>query len=132
VDMELRDQNKKMGITRLINSFKYSFQGLVYAYTKEQSMTIHLSITLGAVAAGLFFNISIMEWLFILLLIGLVVATELINTSIEATIDLISPSIHPLAKIAKDTASAAVFALSTVAFVGGILIFVPKIIDKFF
>jgi diacylglycerol kinase len=131
MNMELRDQNKKMGITRLINSFKYSFQGLVYAYTKEQSMSVHLSLTFGAIIAGLYFHISIMEWLFVLLLIGLIVATELINTSIEATIDLISPSIHPLAKIAKDTASAAVFALSTVAFVGGILIFLPKIIDKF-
>ena len=132
MDMDLRDQNKKMGIKRLFNSFKYSFQGLVYAYSKEQSMTIHLTITIFAVAAGVYFSISLIEWLFILLLIGLIVGTELINTSIEATIDLISPSIHPLAKIAKDTASAAVFALSTVAFVGGILIFLPKIIDKFF
>jgi len=132
MNMELRKKNKKMGIQRLINSFKYSFEGLVYAYAHEQSMIIHISATILALFGGLYFNVSILEWLFLLLLIGLIVGIELLNTSIEATIDLISPNINPLAKIAKDTASAAVCVLSIVAFAGGIIIFLPKIIEKFF
>ena len=61
--------------------------------------------------------------------IGIIMATELINTSIEATIDLISPEYNLLAKIAKDTASAAVFVFSVVAATGGLIIFIPKIIS---
>ena len=67
----------------------------------------------------------------IFILFGLVMATELINTSIEAVVDLTCPKIHPLAKIAKDTASAAVFVFSVVAAISGLLIFVPKIIALF-
>ncbi len=132
MDMELRNKGKKLGIQRLINSFKYSFDGLAYAYTHEQSMVIHISATIGVIFLGYYFKVSTMEWLFLFLLIGLVVGIELLNTSIEATIDLVSPSIHPLAKIAKDTASAAVFALTVVTVISGLIIFAPKIIEKFF
>ena len=94
-------------------------------------MTI-ITVTTIVVIGGLYFEVSVIEWLFLFLLIGLIVGVELINTSIEATIDLMSPQTHPLAKIAKDTASAAVFILSTVAFVGGCIVFIPKIIERFF
>jgi diacylglycerol kinase len=132
MDMELHDKNKQRGLTRLKNSFKYSFSGLKYAYSKEQNMAIHLLVTILVIVAGVFFKISYVEWFFVIIIIGLVLATELINTAIEATIDLVSPKIHPLAKIAKDTASAAVFIFALVASIGGLLIFVPKIIERFF
>ena len=124
--------NKNMSFRRLLNSFKFSFDGLIYAYTNEQSMFIHISITLVTVLGGIYFDISRMEWLFVMMMIGLVVAAELINTAIEATIDLLTDKFHPLAKIAKDTGSAAVLALSTVAFVGAAIIFIPCIITKWF
>ncbi|MGI6325307.1 MAG: diacylglycerol kinase [Bacilli bacterium] len=132
MDMESRNNSKKKSIRRLINAFKYSIDGLKYAYKYEQSMTIHITVTTIVVIGGLYFEVSVIEWLFLFLLIGLIVGVELINTSIEATIDLMSPQTHPLAKIAKDTASAAVFILSTVAFVGGCIVFIPKIIERFF
>ena len=56
------------------------------------------------------------------------IATELINTSIEATIDLITDKVHPLAKIAKDTAAAAVLIFGFTAIIIAIIIFVPKIL----
>ena len=52
---------------------------------------------------------------------------EMINTSIEATIDLVTNQIHPLAKIAKDTASSATLVLCIVSLIGGCIIFIPKI-----
>jgi diacylglycerol kinase (ATP) len=59
----------------------------------------------------------------------LVLGTELINTAIEATIDLVSPDYHPLAKVAKDTASASVFVYSLVAFIIGCMIFIPRLVE---
>ena len=77
------------------------------------------------------FKISYLEWISIFLIIGLVIATELINTSIEATIDLITDQINPLAKVAKDTAAAAVLIFGFTAIIIGIIIFLPKIINMF-
>jgi diacylglycerol kinase len=80
------------------------------------------------IAGGIFFNITFLEWFFVLIAIGLVLGTELLNTAIEATIDLTCPKLDPLAKIAKDTASASVFVYSVIAFIIGCLIFLPKVI----
>ncbi|MFA5409418.1 MAG: diacylglycerol kinase family protein [Bacilli bacterium] len=129
MDMELRDKKKKLGIIRFFNSFKYSFSGLAYAVRQEQSVLVMLICLILTLVFGLLFNISLLEWFFILVCIGLVLGTELLNTAIEATIDLLSPSFHPLAKIAKDTASAAVFVYSLIAFIIGCIVFIPRIID---
>jgi len=119
---------KVRGFKRFLRSFKYSYDGLKYAYVNEQSLTIHITVAIIVVIAGITLQISQIQWLFILMCIGIIMATELINTSIEATIDLISPEINALAKIAKDTASAAVFVFSIVAATGGIIIFLPKLL----
>ncbi|HHT38819.1 MAG TPA: diacylglycerol kinase family protein [Mollicutes bacterium] len=129
MNLESQGRRKKLGIKRFINSFKYSFDGLAYAIKNEQSILIMVIFLITVILGGWFFNITLLEWFIILFAIGLVLGTELLNTSIEATIDLISPKIHPLAKIAKDTASASVFVYSTIAFIIGCLIFVPKIIE---
>ena len=126
-----RDKLKKKGIHRLINSFKYAFEGIIYAFKYEQNITIHFIAMIIAVAFGIIFSISFTEWLVITLIIGLVIATELINTSIEATIDLITDQTHPLAKIAKDTAAGAVLVFGITALIIAVLIFVPKIINLF-
>lgn len=126
-----RDEIKKRGFKRFIKSFGYSIDGLKYAYKYEQSMTIHFTMVIFVIAAGFFLKISLFEWLICFMLMGLVMATELINSSIEAVVDLTCPEIHPLAKIAKDTASAAVFVFSVVAAISGLIIFIPKIIALF-
>lgn len=129
MDMELRKKTKKHGIKRFFNSFKYSFEGLIYAFKYEQSMTIHILACIAVIVCGILLKISYIEWLICLILFGLVMATELLNTSIEAVVDLISPQKHPLAKIAKDTASASVFVFSMVALISGLMIFIPKILN---
>ena len=123
-----RDKLKQRGIKRLIKSFSYALDGLKYAFKYEQNLTVHLFATILVIIAGIFFKISVTEWLVLALIIGLVIATELINTSIEATIDLITDQINPLAKVAKDTAAAAVLIFGLTAIIIGVIIFVPKII----
>ena len=126
-----RDRLKQKGIKRFLKSFGYSVEGLKYAYKYEQSFTIHFFLTIGAIALGLILKISITEWLVITVLIGLIMAAELINTSIEAVVDLTTNKIHPLAKIAKDTASAAVFMLCLSAIATALFVFLPKILSLF-
>ncbi len=126
-----RDKIKIRGKKRLINSFKYAFQGLKYAFNYEQNILVHFFATVIVIILGILFKVSSTEWLVIFLIIGLVIATELINTSIEATIDLITDEVNPLAKIAKDTAAAAVLVFGITALAIAIVIFVPKIILLF-
>lgn len=123
-----RDDLKKKGINRLVKSFTYAFDGLKYAFKYEQNILVHTLATILVIIAGIFFKISLTEWLVLALIIGLVIATELINTSIEATIDLITKEVHPLAKVAKDTAAAAVLVFGLTAIVIGCIIFLPKIL----
>ena len=69
------------------------------------------------------------EWLLCIVLIGLVIATELINTAIEAVVDLACPEVHPLAKTAKDTAAAAVLVFAMTSLICGLFLFVPKLLE---
>ncbi len=130
--MVSRDEIKKKGLRRFFLSFKYSIAGLKIAYRDEQSMWIHLGATTLAVIGGFWLNISPMEWLIVVILITLVLGAELINTAIEAVVDLASPEYHELAKYAKDLASASVFIYSMLSLVGGGIIFIPKIIAVLF
>ena len=129
--MKLKSQDKVIkprGFKRFINSFKYSFEGLVYAYRNEQSLFIHVCMTILVIILGLLLKLERYEWLFLFIIIGLILSTELMNTAIETTIDLMCKEFNITAKLAKDTASASVFVLAIIAVVGGIYIFLPKIL----
>mgnify|MGYP001390795424 CR=1 FL=1 len=108
-------------------SFKYAFEGIVSAFKKERNLKIHFGIAVVVMILGVF-KLHKLEWLILILTIGIMIVLELINTSIERTIDLITEDYHPLAKQAKDIAAAAclVFAICTVII--GLIIFLPKII----
>ena len=126
-----RISRKQRGFKRLIKSFKYAADGFMYTLKNEQNLIIHICAAALAIIFGLIFRISVTEWLFILVMIGLVFCAEHVNTSIEALVDLVSPEKHPLAKIAKDTAATAVLCLCVFAFIGGLIIFIPKIFGIF-
>lgn len=119
----------KIDEKRLINSFAYAFEGIKQAYLGEQNLRIHTFIAILVIIFGFFLRISYIEWLVCLLLIGLVIMAEFINTAIEYVVDLASPKIHPLAKAAKDTASAGVLMMAIISATIGLVIFVPKLID---
>ena len=129
MDSVSRDKLKKRSLKRLLKSFKYAAEGIKYAFIYEQNIIVHTIIATLVIILGISLKISHFEWLICFILFGLVVATELINTSIEAMMDLICPKKDPLAKIAKDTASGAVLVFASVAAISGLIIFVPKIID---
>ena len=124
-----RDEIKKRGFGRFLNSFKYSIDGLVYTYKFEQSMIIHCFATICVIAVNIIFHVSAWEWLLTLVCIGMVLAAELINTAVEAVVDMITLEEHPLAKIAKDCTSAATFVLAMMALAIGVVIYVPHFIE---
>ncbi len=129
MDSVSRDKLKEKGFKRLIKSFKYATEGIIYAFKFEQNIIVHTIVMILAIILGIVLKISYFEWLICLILFGLVIATEMINTSIEAVVDLACPKIDPLAKIAKDTASGAVLVFALTAAISGLIIFVPKIME---
>ena len=113
----------------LWKSFQYALEGFQSALSSERNLMIHLLVMIFIIICGFLFEITVSEWMICIVLFGIVISAELMNTAIESTVDLCSPEINPKAKIAKDTAAAAVFVLAFFSCVIGLLIFVPKIYD---
>ncbi len=124
-----RDSVKVYGVSRFFKSIKYSIDGLFYAYQYEQSFWIHGLATFLCVLLGIIFKIKLSEWAIIFIALGSILALELINTAIEAAVDLTTSKIHPLAKIAKDCGSAASFVMSIVSLVISLFVFGPYLKD---
>lgn len=110
----------------LKKSFGYAFEGIATCIKKERNMKIHCVFAVLVVLAGMILGLSVTEWCICLILFGLVMALELVNTSIEAVVDLVTEERKPLAKIAKDTAAGAVLIAAIMAAIVGCIIFVPK------
>ena len=121
-----QNEHKQMGFKRFLLSFKYSFEGLAYAYKNEQSLFLHAVGSLFAILFGIILQISFNQWAIILISLIVVLAVELLNTAIEATVDLITFEKNPLAKIAKDCGSAAAFVSSVAAITICLFIYIPK------
>lgn len=132
-DKKLPKRNKDKGsvLERYYKSFLHAIDGIIYAAKYEHNIIIIICATILVVVLSFIFKINTYEWLFVILICFLIAAMEMINTAIEATIDLITTEVNPLAKIAKDTASSATLLLCISAFIGGLLIFIPKIIALF-
>lgn len=123
------EYTNKLDAKRLGRSFKAAFEGIYSTYKKEQNIKIHTMISFVVILGGFIFKINYIEWLVCLVLIGFVMMAEFFNTAIEYVVDLASPDIHPLAKAAKDTASAGVLMMAIISALIGCVIFMPKIIN---
>ena len=106
-------------------------KGLIYAYKYEQSMLIHVFLTIVAVVMNILLKVTGVEWGITILILGVVLSSELINTAIEAAVDLVTLEIHPLAKIAKDCGSAATFVVTMLGIVICIIIYFPYFLKLF-
>lgn len=111
---------------RLKNS-NHAWRGF-FVLLKTSPNTLWLGLFgLLAIYLGFILKISSVEWVLILLTIGLVLVTEAINTAIEIDIDLTSPEYHPYARDTKDVAAGAVLISTFIASIVGLIIFLPKI-----
>lgn len=116
----------------LIDSFKYAFEGISYCLKTQRNMRIHTVSGILVFIAGLYFDVTRLELAILVMVSSTVVVAEMINTAIESAIDLYSRQRHPLAKIAKDVAAAAVLVSAISAAIVGLLILGPPFFDWLF
>ena len=121
---------KKQKKDPLYKSFGYAFAGIFAVVTKERNMKIHCAAVVCVMIAWLVFHISPIEWCICLTLFGLVMALEMVNTAVEAVVDLVTEERKPLAKLAKDAAAGAVLIAAIMAAIAGMIIFIPKLLES--
>lgn len=114
---------------RHVISFKHALDGIVYTLRTQPNFQVHVFFAVLAIIAGLFFRINQSEWSIIVFVIGLVLVTEMINTSIESVVDLHTQKFHELAKVAKDVSAGMVLVTAVVAIITGLLIFIPHLLS---
>lgn len=128
--MDLRENNSKnrWKNRELMSSLDFAVSGLKTTFKEERNMRKHAVSAILVILAGLVFQVSVTEWLFLLLSISLVIAFEIVNSAIENVVDLASDyHFSMLAKNAKDMAAGAVLFVSGFALLTGLIVFVPKI-----
>lgn len=120
----MNDNKRGIGLSFAIN-------GLKNVFVNERNFKIHLLMGLIVMLISIYLKLSYIEWVMIILVIGLVLITEIINSAIEKLIDYVKPEIHPTAKVIKDTMAGAVLISAIVSILVGTMIFIPKLITLF-
>lgn len=112
----------------LLESFNFAIEGIVQATKNERNLKIHFFVALGILGLCFLVGVSTLELAIVIMMCGMVISAELINTSIEAVIDLYcGERRHPLAKLAKDVAAGGVFVSAITATLVGFIIFYDDI-----
>jgi diacylglycerol kinase len=112
----------------LPDSFAAAWAGLAHAARTQRNMRIHIGLAVAVAAAAWVCSVSRWEASVLTIAVALVLVMELLNTSLEAAIDLCSPQRHPLARIAKDSAAAAVLVAAGASVIVGLVVFVPHLL----
>ena len=112
----------------VISSFKYAFQGMFSALKTERNLKKHVTIMMLVIIAGIVLKISKIEWIICIILFGLVIGGEMLNSAIETVVDIAMPDINSKAKFAKDAAAGAVLVFAIASAIIGFMIFGPKLI----
>jgi len=113
---------------RIAKSFVYAMSGIAQTVKTQRNMKIHLAFTMLAIVLGFLLRLDYLEWAVILILAGLVLAFECLNTAFEAIVDRYSSEPNPLSRIAKDTAAGAVLITAILAFVAGMIIYINALL----
>lgn len=104
-------------------SFLFAIQGFRYTVRTERNIKVMLGAAAFVICAGFVVGLDPLSWAIVLVCCASVISAELMNTAIETVVDLVSPEYHPLAGHAKDIAAAAVYVLSVIVAVVGIIVF---------
>ena len=110
-------------------SFGFAIQGLKTAVKKEPNFRIHVIIGVATLITASILGFTALEWLLLAFTITLVFLLELVNTTLESIVNLVSPKISEEARVAKDVSAAAVFLAALLAVIVGLILFIPKILS---
>ena len=114
----------------IIESFNYAIEGIIHVLRTQRNMRIHFAIAIGVLVAALAFDVSRLELIALLLAIAFVLIAEMVNTAIEAAVDVASTSFDPMAKLAKDIGAGAVLIAAINAIAVGYLVFSGQVADE--
>ncbi len=101
--------------------------GFAFAVRSQRNVRIELTIAVLVVVTGACLGIGAGEWAILVLMMAGVVAAEVVNTAIEALVDLVSPQLQDRARIAKDAAAGAVLVMAVASIVVGVAILGPPL-----
>jgi len=117
-------------VTSLFESFNHAAEGVVHALRTQRNLWIHFTVAAAVLVAAIGFGVSKLELIVLLLAITFVLVAELVNTAIEAAVDVASTSFDPMAKLAKDMAAGAVLIAALNAVAVGYLVFSGEVADR--
>ena len=118
---------KEPFVINRLKSVGYAFKGALLLLKTEASIKIQFVIAIVVTIGGIYYDISLTEWMIQLLCIGLVMSIEGVNTAIEAIADFIHPEHHKKIGFIKDISAGAVFIAAVFASIVGLIIYIPKI-----
>lgn len=116
---------------KVLRSFRFAGQGIIDLFRFENNAKVHGLAALAVFSLGLWLGLSRIEWALLVTQIGLVWATEAVNTALEKLCDHVTPDRHPQIKAIKDMASGAVLIMALTAATVGIIILGSHLIDRF-
>ena len=128
--MKSKRKETKQFIRGRKNSFRYAFAGFLFVLKTQKNAWLHLIATAIVIFVSFWLGIDRIEWLAILLVIGLVWMAEFMNTALEVIVDLASPEKHPLAKVGKDVGAASVLIAAILAVIIGVIVLWQPLIEK--
>jgi len=114
----------------LIDSFNYAFEGIIHVLRTQRNLRIHFLVAAVVIVVAVLVNVTKLELIVLLLSIAFVLIAEMINTAVEAAIDIATTSFDPMAKLAKDIAAGAVLIASVNAVAVGYLVFSNKVANR--
>lgn len=107
----------------LAKSFTFAFRGIRNCINSERNMRIHITITLFMLMFSVFYDFTEAQYAVLILSSGFVIGSEMMNTAIEAVVDMVSPTYSKMAQVAKDIAAGAVFISALSAFCIGVMFY---------
>lgn len=124
--------HKKFSVYKRLQSFKFALNGLKILINEEHNAGVQFFIAFLAIVLGFWFDISIFEWIAIIITIGFVIVLEIVNSTFERVANFICPQQNQKIKEIKDLSAAGVLLAAISAMVVGAIIFIPKIIKIYF
>jgi diacylglycerol kinase len=111
-------------------SFRYAVAGLAHVLRTQRNAWIHALVSLAVVLLAFWLQLSLIHWALLVIAMALVWMAEFVNSALEATVDLASPDVHPLAKVGKDVGAAAVLIAAVSAALVGLLVLGPPLAQR--
>lgn len=110
-------------------SFLYAFRGIASAFSGQRNIKIQMCFGVAAVAAGLFLRVPKLELMAIIIIYGMIIALEMVNTAVEKMVDILSPEYNKNYGVIKDIMAGAVLVLAITSVILGVMIFLPPLLE---